>query len=130
MRSVLAILFLTFFTTAFTQEQVTLKRKYLGYYEGTIPSYRIVTGNQLMFVSEAKIEIQIGENQMQLKIGNNELFGNYSVMFEADNYYLLDVRIDGQLATERILVYKHGKHLSRDGLFPQPVADLEKVKKR
>jgi len=36
--------------------------------------------------------------------------------------------MDGQLAGERIVVYKKGKKISRDGLYPQPNAFLYKRK--
>jgi hypothetical protein len=36
--------------------------------------------------------------------------------------------MEGQLAGERIVVYKHGKKISREGLYPQPNTFLFKVK--
>ena len=62
-------------------------------------------------------------------IGYNENFDIACVMFEAQKYFLLDVKIEGQLATERIMVYKRGKKLSRDGMYPQPVTELRKKKR-
>lgn len=112
------------------QKHIDLKRKYRGYYEGVVPGYRIQSGDELLFVSRTVISINIEEEKVEVKIGENTLAGTYNVMFEAERYYLLDVTIDGQLANERIMVYKRGKKLSRDGMFPQPISSLEKLSKR
>jgi hypothetical protein len=116
--------------TGSAQKKIQLKRKFLGTYIGTIPAYKIESDDELLFVSQSDIKIEIGKNQVQITVGGNQLYGSYEVMFEAQKYYLLDVKVEGQLATERIMVYKRGKHLSRDGMFPQPVTDLYKAKKR
>jgi hypothetical protein len=41
---------------------------------------------------------------------------------------LLDCKINGQLANERVVVFKKGKKISRDGLYPQPNTILLKSK--
>lgn len=107
-----------------------MKRRYRGYYEGVIPEYKVQSNGEIHFVSSTPIEITIGENQVQVRVGNNEMLGTYEVMFKADDYYLLDINIEGQLANERIMVYKRGKKLSRDGMFPQPVTTLRKVRRK
>ena len=113
---------------AFGQKKIDLKRKYFGAYEGVIPSYRMESSEDLMFVSEAPIRVAIEKSTVHVKIGEYQASGTYKVLFAAKKYYLLDVTIDGQFATERIMVYKRGKKLSRDGMYPQPVAELKKVK--
>ncbi|GAB5419315.1 MAG: hypothetical protein Crog4KO_27440 [Crocinitomicaceae bacterium] len=130
MKRALLIVFLITAGIAFGQNDIELRRKYRGVYEGVIPEYSIQSNGELHFVSDATIEIVIGENQVQVKVGNNTMIGTYEVMFKADKYYLLDVDIEGQLANERILVYKRGKKLSRDGMFPQPVTTLKKTRRR
>ena len=115
---------------ASAQKQIELKRRFLGNYAGTIPGYKVESSEDIMYVSPADILITIGKNQVEVSVGGNTLYGSYEVMFEAKKYYLLDVTIDGQLATERIMVYKFGKHLSRDGMYPQPVTELFKTKRK
>ncbi len=114
----------------FGQKDISLKKKFRGYYEGTIPEYSMQSNGELHFVSSANISITIGADVVQVRVGDNEMMGTYEVMFKAEKYFLLDVDIDGQLANERIMVYKKGKKLSRDGMFPQPVSTLKKVKKK
>lgn len=130
MKAIVCVLAFFMISTVWGQKEVELKKKYHGYYEGVIPGYRVQSGSELLFVSRAPISISIGENQLEVKVGENSLFGTYEVMFEAEKYYLLDVKIDGQLANERIMVYKSGKKLSRDGMFPQPVTSLKKLSAR
>ena len=114
----------------FGQKDIELKKKFRGYYEGTIPEYSIQSNGELHFVSSTPISITIGADVIQVRVGNNEMMGTYDVMFKAEKYFLLDVNIEGQLANERVMVYKKGKKLSRDGMFPQPVTTLKKVKKK
>mgnify|MGYP000128209007 CR=1 FL=1 len=85
-------------------------------------------GEEVVNVSSSAIYIEIGKEDITLAIGNNSLHGTYKVLFMAKTYYLLDVNIDNQLASERVMVYKRGKKLSRDGMYPQPVAELKKYK--
>ena len=110
------------------QRTIELKRKYLGQYIGTIPGYKVESSEDIMNVTPTDILIKIGKTQVEITVGGNTLFGSYEVMFEAQKYYLIEVQVEGQLATERIMVYKRGKRLSRDGMYPQPVTELKKKK--
>lgn len=106
------------------QKKVDLKKKYFGNYEGKVSSFKLDSGKDLIDVDSTAIQIQISESKVQFTIGSNKLEGTYHVLFEAKKYYLLDCRINNQLAGERIVVYKKGKKISRDGLYPQPGAFL------
>lgn len=122
------LLFVPFGLTA--QKEIKLKRKYLAIYEGVIPSYSMGSALEVVDVDETTITVTIGKEFIYTTIGDRKLQGTYVVMFEADTYYLIDATMDGQLANERILVYKRGKKISRDGMYPQPLADLKKKKRR
>lgn len=110
------------------QQPIELKKKFQGTYEGAIPAYQLDSGKEIVDVDLTPIQIQITDKNVFLQIGKNKLSGTYTIMFEAKTYFLLDCRIDNQLAGERIVVYKKGKKISRDGLFPQPSVQLEKTK--
>lgn len=129
MSKIIIMLLLILPSLAFGQKKIELKRKYLGTYAGVIPSYKVESSEDIMVVSKSDIKIIIGKTQVEITVGENTLFGSYEVMFEAQKYYLLDVKVEGQLATERVMVYKRGKRLSRDGMYPQPVTELKKMKK-
>lgn len=106
------------------QKPLELKRKYFGTYAGDISSFQLDSGKELIDVDFTEIKITISDSAIDFFIGKNHLTGSYVVLFEAKTYYLLDCRIENQLAGERIVVYKKGKKISRDGLYPQPNAFL------
>lgn len=110
--------FLPLFITA--QKHIDLKKKYFGVYEGKISSFQLDSGKDLIEVDSSQIIISISEKTIDFTIGKEKLNGTYSVMFEGNKYFLLDCRIENQLAGERVVVYKKGRKISRDGLYPQP----------
>lgn len=128
MRKMLVLILLVTPLIGFSQKKVNLKKKYFGQYKGTIPAYNIDAGEEILRVSESLIFINLAKDEISVTVGNNKLYGTYKVMFAAKTYYLLDAKIDGQLATERIMVYKRGKKIARDGMYPQPVCELKKYK--
>lgn len=111
------------------QKPIDLKNKYLGYYEGTIPSFKMDSGEDLITVKETPIKVVISEEKVTIEIGQNKISGSYTVLFKGDGYWVLDCRMEDQLAGERIVVFKRGKTITREGLYPQPNAMLEKTGK-
>lgn len=103
-----------------------MKKKFLGAYKGEVPSYKLDIGEEVIDVSSTAIYVDLQAEEITISIGNNVLKGKYEVMFEAKSYYLLDVDVVGQLANERIMVYKRGKRIARDGMYPQPLAEMSK----
>ena len=110
------------------QKEISLKKKFFGTYVGSIPSYKYDNGSEIIEVSSTDITVIITSDKISVAIGNNKISGSYDVMFEAKSYYLLDAKMEGQLATERIMVYKTRRHISRDGMYPQPVTELKRTK--
>jgi hypothetical protein len=111
-------------SSLWAQKPIELKRKYFGTYTGDISSFQLDSGKEILEVDYTGIEVTISDSTIDLSIGKNQLKGSYTVLFEAKTYYLLDCKIENQLAGERIVVYKKGKKISRDGLYPQPNAFL------
>ena len=130
MRLLLLTLLFVLPLSAFSQKEIKLRKKYFGKYKGVIPAYKMNATNEIVEVGETMIYIDIFKGQIMVKVGNNVRYGTYEVMFMADKYFLLDATIEGQLATERIMVYKRGKKIARDGMFPQPVTELERYAKK
>ncbi|MES2800403.1 MAG: hypothetical protein V4638_10345 [Bacteroidota bacterium] len=129
MKGTLLFLALILGFQSFAQKvNVELKKKYFGTYAGTISSFQLDTGTDLVEVGSERIQITIQQDSVLFQIGRNKLKGPYSVLFEVKKYYVLDCKIPGRLAQERVVVYKQGKKISRDGLFPQPSSTLTKVK--
>jgi hypothetical protein len=121
-------LFLMASNFGFSQSTTSLKKKYLGSYIGEIPSYSFNAEDGQIDVAATSIKIIIKAKEINFEIGKKAFQGTYNVLFEANNYFLLDCEIPNQLATERIMVFKKGKKISRDGLYPQPMAFLKKEK--
>jgi hypothetical protein len=110
-----------------SQRQINLKPKYFGIYKGKIPAFLMDSGKDLLSVDDSPITIEIRRETIQFTIGSNKKSGEYSVLLEANDYFVLDCKINGQAANERIMVFKKGEKITRDGLFPQPNAKLFKT---
>jgi hypothetical protein len=123
-------IFLTFFVLFFCglqfSAQTRLKRKYYGTYEGQINEYPIQVGKKMIQVNSVPIRIEINAGFLNIQVGKLATQGEYKVLFEADDYYVLDAVMQNQYIGERIVVFKKGNKISRDGLFPQPSARLFK----
>ncbi|MEN9998944.1 MAG: hypothetical protein RI922_1934 [Bacteroidota bacterium] len=122
----LILVFVPILLTA--QKPIELKKKYFGSYEGQISSFQLDGGNDLIDVDSVPIRVSISQSNVQITVGKQMNTGLYSVLFEGDKYFVLDCRMEGQLAGERLVIFKHGKKISREGLYPQPNTFLLKVK--
>jgi len=111
-----------------SQAQVKFKKKYLGRYSGNVPGFVYVDGGQEIEVRTTPINIEITKDSVFVNVGSQAVKGVYNVLFKAKTYYLLECTIEGQLSKEKILVYQRGRKISRDGIYPQPVTELKKVK--
>lgn len=123
---ILTIIFLLCSLSTFGQKEVTLKKKYFGTYTGEIPGFQMDSGNEVVDISPSKIRIEVWKDSIRFFIGAYTKQGTWTVLFEGDNYFVLDCPINGHLDGERIVIYKRGKKMSRDGLNPQPNAFLFK----
>jgi hypothetical protein len=105
-----------------------LKKSYLGRYAGEIGSYEINTGQELFTVQPVDISVHITRDSLTLHIGHRSFTGTYAILLETHTYILLEALLHGQIAPERIVVYKKGKKISREGIKPQPDVVLKKQK--
>lgn len=128
MRKLLLYLSFCISFSALAQKPIMLKKKFYGSYEGEIPAYTLDVGTDNVDVAAVAIKIKLEGDSVHITVGQNALHGVYHVLFEGKNYFVLDCRMDGQLAGERIVVYNRGKRISRDGLYPQPSSFLDRVK--
>lgn len=128
MRLFLLYLSCCFALSTWAQKPITLKKKFYGSYVGEIAGYKMDVGTDNVDVAAVAIKIKLDGDSVHITVGQNARHGVYHVLFEGKNYFVLDCQIDGQLAGERIVVYNRGKRISRDGLYPQPSAFLDRVK--
>jgi hypothetical protein len=137
--------FLTFAQTAFTMKSLlillltlsisnglsaqVLKKKYFGSYAGTLPGYKIDLGTDVVSVNPAEIKISISsDGALTQQIGDELKKGMWTFFIEGEKYFVLDVLFEGQLIKERVIIYKRGHAIGREGIFPQPTAILKKTK--
>jgi hypothetical protein len=125
MKLIAVLLFIFVSSNSFSQ----LKKNTLGTYTGTISGYEINTGQQFLQVAAIPIEVQVSKDSLIVQIGTSTLRGVYEILLDKSDYYVLVGTMKGQLASERIVLYKKGKKLSREGIQPQPDAMLTKKKK-
>lgn len=112
------------------QKELKLAKKFFGDYQGVVPEYVLPSSGGEVRVLETPIHIKIDEELMELSIGKLDLKGNYKILFESKGYFLIECTAEGKPLPERIMVFKRGKRISRDGLYPQPSAILFKQKSR
>ena len=128
MRKLFFLLTLLVGFSSVAQTSGQLKKRLLGTYSGFIPSYKTVSTN--IHVDSVAVTIKLSNNSLQFTVGKLEFEGEYTVLLETSTYFILDCKIEDRIANERIMVYKRGKKISRDGLFPQPNATLYKLRKK
>lgn len=121
----LLLLFTPFICIA--QGNISLKKKYFGSYKGTIPAYIIQSEKSILEVGASVIYIDILKDAIDVKIGNLQMHGTYRVLFKTKTYYLLEAKMEGQSYLERIEIYRKGKIAKREGLYPQPDTELQKI---
>jgi hypothetical protein len=117
------------FIVAHSVFHAQVKKNLLGTYAGQISSYTLNTGLQSFKVEAVLIEVKISSDSLSVQIGNTTVKGTYEILLDKPNYYVLVGKMENQLADERIILYKKGKKISREGIQPQPDALLEKKKK-
>ena len=124
MKNFLFLALLILASTAFGQD---LRKKFYGTYEGVIPAYKLDIGGEVVDVKSVRIKIEIQEGEITQDIGNTSKKGTWKIVFEGKSYFILSAALDGQTIEERIIVYKKGHKLSREGIYPQPAAELTKI---
>lgn len=106
-----------------------IKKKLLGTYVGQIPAYELNTGVDIIQVNPSSITIDLQAKGLSISVGGQKKVGVYTVILETERYFVLEAMLENQAAPERLLLYKKGKRISREGLAPQPEVILLKGKR-
>lgn len=107
-----------------------VKKKYFGTYLGEIPTYSLDTGTDLVQVNATDLKIQLDADYVIVDLGKEHFTGTYSVLFQGVDYYVLTVQLEEQLSPERLVVHMKTKSMTREGIYPQPNAELKKLSKK
>jgi len=123
MKKILLICFVVLSISGFGQ---SLKKKYLGVYKGEIAGYALDLGSDVVDVKPAVIIIDIESAAMTQTIGNVVQKGTWTMEDSGDDRILISFHPENSLVEERIVLYKKGKRMIREGIYPQPEALLLK----
>lgn len=103
-----------------------LKKKFYGTYRGTVPGYTMDIGSDVVPVASSDIVIILTAENVTQQLGNVTKKGTWTVSESDKTQITLQLRLEGELAEERLLIDKKTKKIVRLGIFPQPDALLEK----
>ena len=129
MKTIVLLFLLAFTHLVHAQKNQALKSRFYGTYQGEIAAYKMNTGNEVINIQPVAISIRISKESISFDIGQKKQEGSYKVLFEVEKYYVIEAKLEDQFSLERIVVFKQGNVISRDGFFPQPSVYLKKMKK-
>ena len=130
MKWVFAFVFISLFVDSAATQTVRVKRKYCKTYQGEIPKYSAMLGQEMVEVSSMQIDVQVKKDSLYLSIGNVRISGVYTAQKSTSpNEVVLTLPRENSGIEERIILNTTKKTLLRKGVFPQPDALLSRVKK-
>lgn len=130
MKWVFAFVFISLFVDSAATQTVRVKRKYCKTYQGEIPKYSAMLGQEMVEVSSMQIDIQVKKDSLYLSIGNVRISGVYTAQKSTNpDEIVLTLPRENSGIEERVILNTSKKTLLRKGVFPQPDALLTRVKK-
>ena len=130
MKWVFAFVFMSLFVDNAAAQTVRVKRKYCKTYQGDIPTYSAMLGQEIVKVSSEQIDIQVKKDSLYVTIGNTQISGLYAAQKSTNpDEIVLTIPRENSGIEERIILNTAKKTLLRKGVFPQPDALLLRVKK-
>lgn len=130
MKWLFALVFISLFVDNATTQSVRVKRKYCKTYQGEIPKYSAMLGQEIVEVSSMQIDIHVKKDSLYLSIGNTRISGVYAAQKSTNSdEIILTITRENSGIEERIILNTAKKTLLRKGVFPQPDVELIRVKK-
>ena len=130
MKWVFAFVFISLFVNSAATQTVRVKRKYCKTYQGEIPKYSAMLGQEMVEVSSMQIDIQVKKDSLYLSIGNVRISGVYTAQKSTSpDEVVLTLPRENSGIEERIILNTANKMVLRKGIFPQPDVRLMRVKK-
>jgi len=115
----------TFFSFQSAAQQ--LKKKNLGVYTGTIPSYTLAVGEQVLEVSSTGIQLEFkADKQVTETIGSVPTNGTYTIVSESKTEIIVVVNYPNAMVQEELVLNRKTHELERKGFYPQPGCILKK----
>jgi hypothetical protein len=118
------LIILVFATTTPSLGQTqTLKRKYRGIYEGTIPTYEVRMGQEMIAVKATNLRVYLDRDSVYFEIGTYR----YNSTFQLEKTsasLLINADRESSGIPEQLQLDPKTKTMIRKGLYPQPDATL------
>lgn len=118
----LIILVFTIKTASFGQTQ-SVKRKYRGIYEGTIPTYEVRMGQDIIAVKATNMHVYLDRDSVYFEIGTFRYNSTFQLEKTSASLLINSDRENSGIPEQLILDPKT-KTMIRKGLYPQPDATL------
>ena len=104
-----------------------IKKKDLGTYKGSIPSYKINNGSQLLEVTSCNITVSLDKDSLKLVIGSKTYSGVYEVKKIKRRAYNIHLTTPHSQLEEVFRLEGKERRMLRKGIFPQPDCELIKL---
>ena len=124
---IIVFLFATFFTFIAFGQSVKLKKKYLKAYDGTLPSYSINLGEEIVKVNSEYLRVTLKKDSLFVLVGKVKYGGTYKVEKISKKEYKITGAMEETGIPALFFLDLKNKTLLRKGVFPQPEAMLQKV---
>lgn len=119
---IIVFLFATSFAFVAFGQSVKLKKKYLKAYDGTLPSYSINLGEEIVKVNSEILRVTLKKDSLFVLVGKVKYGGTY----KAEKITKKEYKITGAMEETGIpalfFLDLKNKTLLRKGVFPQPEA--------
>ena len=103
-----------------------IKKKDLGRYVGTIESYKINSGQELLTVKACPISVTLNKESLLLNIGSKEFKTVYRMKKIERRSYMIFIDVHNSDLEESFKLNGKDKIMLRKGIFPQPNCELKK----
>lgn len=105
-------------------QTVKLKKKYLKAYEGTVPSYSINLGEEIVKVNSENIKVTLKKDSLFVLVGKVNYGGTYKVEKITKKEYKITGTMEETGIPALFFLDLKNKTLLRKGVFPQPESIL------
>ena len=130
MKWVFAFVFISLFVNSAATQTVRVKRKYCKTYQGEIPKYSAMLGQEIVEISPMQIDINLKKDSLYITIGSSRISGLDTAQKSANpDEIVLIIPRENSGIEERIILNTANKMVLRKGIFPQPDVRLMRVKK-
>lgn len=103
-----------------------IKKRDLGRYVGTIESYKINSGQELLTVKACAISVTLNKETLLLNIGSKEFKTVYRMKKIERRSYMIFIDVPYSDLEESFSLNGKDKIMLRKGIFPQPNCELKK----